>query len=87
MPLCTIFTKWPAPFGPQCRYPCSAGDGSPVRPGVRSTVPTPGASAGEDRVEPSDDVVLAADHEAVAALEPPDAAAGADVDVVEARRP
>src|SRR5207247_7733261 len=24
IPLCTILTKWPAPFGPQWRYPCSA---------------------------------------------------------------
>ena len=35
MPLWTIFTKWPAPGGPQCRYPISSGAGSPVRPGVR----------------------------------------------------
>src|SRR4051812_8094394 len=23
MPLCTIFTKWPAPLGPTCEYPSS----------------------------------------------------------------
>jgi hypothetical protein len=35
MPLCTILTKWPAPFGPQRRYPWAAV--SPVgRPGVGS---------------------------------------------------
>src|SRR5674476_608687 len=38
MPLWTILTKWPAPAGPQCRYPCSAVPGSPSRlaePGCR----------------------------------------------------
>ena len=43
MPLWTIFTKWPAPAGPQCSHPCSSGAGSPERPGVRSIEPTPGA--------------------------------------------
>ena len=43
MPLWTIFTKWPAPTGPQCSQPSSSGVGSPVRPGVRSMSPTPGA--------------------------------------------
>jgi hypothetical protein len=38
----------------------------------------------EDRVEMPHDVVLAADHLAIAALEAPDAAAGADVDVMNA---
>ncbi|CAB4877357.1 unannotated protein [freshwater metagenome] len=43
MPLCTIFTKCPAPLGPQCSQPRSSGEGSPLRPGVRSAVPNPGA--------------------------------------------
>ena len=43
IPLWTIFTKWPAPFGPQWRYPFSAVLGSPLRPGVRSADSTPGA--------------------------------------------
>ena len=38
----------------------------------------------EDRIEALHRLVLAADHHAVAALEAPDAAAGADVDVVDA---
>ena len=33
-----------APLGPQCSQPCSAVDGAPDRPGVRSAEPTPGAS-------------------------------------------
>ena len=45
IPLCTIFTKCPAPLGPQWRYPCSAGPGVPSRPSVRGAAPTPGASA------------------------------------------
>ena len=44
MPLCTIFTKCPAPFGPQCRKPRSASLGGPERPGVRGTESLPGAS-------------------------------------------
>src|ERR1700678_1272543 len=40
-----------------------------------------GREGGEDRVEMSDRGRLAADHHAVAALQAPDAAAGADVDV------
>ena len=44
MPLWTIFTKCPAPLGPQWRYPCSEVDTSPSRPGVRSAASTPGAS-------------------------------------------
>ena len=43
MPLWIIFTKCPAPVGPQCRKPFSASTGSPVRPGVRSAAATPGA--------------------------------------------
>ena len=45
-----------------------------------------GRDGPEDRVEVGDDVVLAADHEAEPALEPEHAAAGADVDVVDALR-
>ena len=40
----------------------------------------------EDRLEPRDRRVVAADHQAVAALEAPDAAADADIDVVDAAR-
>ena len=36
MPLWTIFTKWPAPLGPQCSHPSWAVPPS-VRPGVGST--------------------------------------------------
>ena len=50
----------------------------------------PGADAGrkggEDRVELLDHRRFAADHQAVAAIQPPDAAAGADVDIVQAVR-
>ena len=44
MPLWTIFTKCPAPFGPQCRYPRSAVPPLASRPGVRGMSPAPGAS-------------------------------------------
>ena len=44
MPLWTIFTKWPAPLGPQWRYPCSAVPPIASRPGVRAMWPIPGAS-------------------------------------------
>jgi hypothetical protein len=86
MPLWTIFTKWPAPEGPQCRYPCSAVPPSLSRPGVRGMVARAGGERLEDRVEALHDLGLAADHQAVAALEPPDAAARAHVDVVDVLR-
>src|SRR4051794_22611864 len=38
----------------------------------------------EDRVEPVDDFLVAADHHAIAALDTPDAAGGADVHVMQA---
>ena len=84
MPLWTILTKWPAPCGPQCRKPCSArGRRRRSRPGVRGAASTPGASAAKIGVRRSTIVGLAADHQAVAALQAGDAAAGADVDVVD----
>ena len=48
--------------------------------------PRPGASVAKIGIEALHDLVLAADHQAVAALEAPDAAARAHVDVVEALR-
>ena len=45
MPLCTIFTKCPAPCGPQCSQPSAAVDESPARsPRARAPRPPPGAS-------------------------------------------
>src|SRR5262249_38022012 len=99
MPLWIIFTKCPAPGGPQWRYPSSAvlRPARSSRPFVRPISPrpllppfraphlaAPGRQRAEDRVEPLDRLALAADHQAVAALEAPDAAAGAHVDVVDA---
>ncbi len=81
MPLWTILTKWPLPTGPQCSQPSSEVPGSWSRPGVRSTLPRPGAQGLEDRLEPLDHGRLAADHQAVAALETEHAAAGAGIDV------
>ena len=43
-----------------------------------------GRKRGEDRVEAFDHLLVAADHHAVAALDAPDAAGGADVDVMDA---
>src|SRR5581483_6986638 len=40
----------------------------------------------EDRIEPVDDGLLAADHHAIAALDAPDAARGADVEIMDATR-
>ena len=49
-------------------------------------LPVPGASVLKIGARRSHDVALAADHQAVAALEPPDAAARPDVDVVDLLR-
>ncbi len=45
--------------------------------------PDAGRQRREDRIEVLDDLLLAADHHAVAALQAPDAAAGSDVHVVD----
>src|SRR5207302_10910268 len=38
----------------------------------------------EDRIEHVDDMLVAADHQAIAALQPPHAAGSSDIDVVDA---
>jgi hypothetical protein len=58
------------------------GGGSPSRP-VCGPASTPGASASSTGARRSDRLVVAADHQAVAALQAPDTAADADVDVVD----
>ena len=67
--------------------PARRADRGPSRPGVRGMSPRARRQRLEDRIEVLDDVLVAADHQAVAALEAPDAAAGAGVDVVDALAP
>src|ERR1044071_3987161 len=55
-----------------------------VAPGGARNIANPRRQRGEDRIEPVDHGLVAADHHAVAALDAPDAAAGADVDIVDA---
>ena len=85
MPLWTIFTKWPAPLGPAVQVAvlrrCPA---RPLAAGRARRRVDAGCERIEDRVEPLDGLVVAADHQAVAAVETEDAAARADVDVVDA---
>ena len=47
-------------------------------------VACPRRERAEDRIEPLDDRLLAADHQAIAALQPPHAAAGADIEIMDA---
>src|ERR1700749_2795270 len=91
MPLCTILTKWPAPAGPQCRYPSGAAPAR-VRPGAGargSSRPGLGPVAWAGRLrrgggaQPPHRAVLAADHQAEAAFQAEHATRGADVDVVQ----
>ena len=64
------------------------GAGSPLAAGrAVGAASTPGASVAKIGSRRCTTLVLAADHQAVAALEAPDAAAGADVDVVDALAP
>ena len=65
-------------------YPSSAVPGSFSRPGVRGMSPRPGARVLKMGSSCGDGFLGAADHHAVAAFEAPDAAAGADVHVVNA---
>src|SRR6185295_15910028 len=83
IPLWTILTRWPAPFGPQCRYPCSDVPLAFSRPGV-GDVAAARCKRGEDRIEMLHRFGFAADHHAIAALQTPDAAARADVNIVDA---
>ena len=88
MPLWTILTKCPAPFGPQCSQPRSAVVGG-VADAQRAPVSArrrrrPGASVSKIGASRSTASVGPADHQAVAALEAVGAAARADVDVVDA---
>jgi hypothetical protein len=63
------------------------GRAAPVLPsGGAGQVAATGRYGAKDRVEVVDGFVLAADHQAVAALEAPHASAGATVDVVDALR-
>src|ERR1700716_3354253 len=82
-PLWTIFTKCPAPLGPQWRYPYSAVLGAPSRPGVRGDCPKTRRERAKDRVEALHRVSVSADHQAVAALQAPYSAAGPGVHVVD----
>jgi hypothetical protein len=99
IPLWTIFTKWPAPEVVDHLHEVARARGAAVQIAVLGRRRIAGAAgrplggavdAGrdrlEDRVEPLDRLVGPADHQAVAALEPPDTAARADVEVVDAAR-
>src|SRR5438105_15921059 len=54
-----------------------------VAPRRARNIADPGGQRLEDRIEPIHDRFVAADHHAIAAIDPPDPAAGADVDVVD----
>ena len=56
------------------------------RPGVRGTSPAPGASVEKSGSRCLTTCFLAADHHAVTAFQAPHAAAGSDVDIVDALR-
>src|SRR5258707_5399929 len=58
--------------------------GSLLAPRSARSVAAAGSERFESGVEMADDVVFAADHLAIAALQSPDAAGGADIDVVNA---
>ena len=87
MPLCTIFTKCPAPTGPQCSQPSSSGVGSPLRPGRAVDVAHARSDGLPDRRQVGDRAVLATDHQAEPTLEAEHTTTGADVDVVDALGP
>src|SRR5690349_24797419 len=71
--------------GPTVQVPLGCGPVTgPARCGLRAA--TTGGDGLEDRVESSDRRVLASDHEAVAAFQPPDAAGGTAVQVVDPAR-
>ena len=86
IPLCTIFTKWPAPLPPQWRYPCSPAVGSPAPPPAARRGVDPRRQRREDRLQPGERLLVAADHQAEPALQPEDPTARPDVEVVDPAR-
>ena len=71
MPLWTILTKWPAPAGPAMDVALLG----------RRLARAAWGEGREDRFEPVERRLVAADHLAIAALDAPDAAGGADIHV------
>src|SRR5205085_11976802 len=55
-----------------------------LAPAGARNIADPRRQRGKDWIKPVDHCLVAADHHAVAALDTPDAAAGADVDIVDA---
>ncbi len=86
MPLCTILTKWPAPLGPQCRYPSSAVPPILSRPRSAGNIADARSDGFENRFQVLDHGGGAADHQAVASFQTPDTAAGANVDILNSLR-
>src|SRR5215213_3450228 len=56
----------------------------PLAAGRRYDLPCPRRERAEDRIEPLHHLALAADHQAIAALQSPYAATGPDIEIVDA---
>ena len=87
MPLWTILTKCPAPDGAAVQVALLLRRQLAVAARRPLDLPDPRGDGLQDRLDGLDRDLVAADHQAVAALQAEDAAAGADVDVVDALLP
>src|SRR5262249_59379489 len=76
--------EWAGPVGAAVKIPFLGSSVRLLAAGRALDVSAARRQGGEDRVEMLHDTRLAADHHAVAALQSPDAAAGADVHVMNA---
>jgi hypothetical protein len=87
MPLWTIFTKWPAPFGAAVQV-SMLGGAADLLPAQACAAPNfdSRSQRGEDGLTALHDRIVAADHQAIAAVRSPHSTAGAGVHIVDALR-
>src|SRR4029450_7226929 len=78
------FDEVTRPVRPGVQIPLLGAPIAPLAPAGCGDLPPARCERGKDRVEPRHHGRFAADHQAVAALEPPDAARRANVEVVKA---
>src|SRR6202035_40278 len=81
IPLCTILTKWPA-IRPAMQIPLLGRPAGLFASWCGRDVAAARCKRGEDRIEVLHRFGFATDHHAIAALEAPDATAGADIHIV-----
>ena len=83
MPLCTILTKWPGTAWAAVQIAFFGGAARATASGCSCDIAGPRTQCLEDGIQVQHHLLRAADHQAVAALQSPDATTGAHVDIVD----